>query len=145
MWRELVSGATYLPWQAPGLTRFSAGSRGEGLNLYSSLTLRGSIATLWSGVNRSAAKLQDSVHDGRCGRTHVERVELAAHRQCDELVARVAHARAQPSPLGTEHHHDPPAIVGAVVWDRGLRARSVDPRARLLGAREVVREVANPR
>src|SRR3954449_3674626 len=105
MWRELVSGATYLPWQAPGLTGFAAGSRGEGLNLYSSLTLRGSIAALWSGVNRSGAKLQNSVHDSRCGRTHVERVELPAHGQRYELVARVADARSQAAALRSEHRH----------------------------------------
>src|SRR5688572_15248058 len=93
------------PLTSPGKRPTYSARRSRCLNLDSSLTLRGSITALWSGVNRLPPELQDSVQDSRRRRTHVQGLDLPAPRQRDQLVAGVADAGTQPLALRAEDHH----------------------------------------
>ena len=50
--------------------------------------------------------LQDPVQQDGGRRAHIERIDTAAERQRDEVVARGGDARPQALPLGAEDEHD---------------------------------------
>src|SRR3954453_2928073 len=119
-------GRRHLPPLVSARPDFSSRPESK-LKLNSSLICARSMSALWSVVNQKCPEMQDSVQDGRCGRRDVERVDLPAERQRDELVAGLANTRAQAAAFRTEHDHDLPAIVRPVVRDRVRRARAVHP------------------
>src|SRR4051794_9329606 len=63
--------------------------------------------------------VQDAVHQSGRGGRHVQRFDLAPHRQRDQLVAGRRHPRAQAASLTAQDEHLAARVVGLVVRDAG--------------------------
>src|SRR5204863_4987920 len=99
----------------------------------------------YGSVSSPLAGLQDRVQQGGGRGAHIQRLEVPADRQRDEVVARRRDPRAEAPPLGAEDQHDAALVVGPVVGRRRGGIGAVAPAARRLGGGEEVGQVADAR